>query len=87
MQTRRASVLGKRSHQPDSPSSSSFTNAAGDNVKVQQVPTPDPSPKRPRISIGKLEGDHNKENIAPFSTDIIMGSPVSTPTRPKTGMQ
>ncbi|KIM78909.1 hypothetical protein PILCRDRAFT_38396, partial [Piloderma croceum F 1598] len=66
MQTRRSSVLGKRAHES--------------TTDHHPPPTPDPSPitKRARTS---LEGDWNKENIAPFANAADSSLP-SSPSPP-----
>src|SRR5262245_3350738 len=86
----RSSVLGKRPYPPDqlSPSSSIF----------DQLPTPDPTPKRSRTSLPFLDGDGNKENVPPSQLESLNGTPtvprrssarrnsdLQTPTRPRTG--
>jgi cell division control protein 6 len=71
MQTRRGSVLGKRSHQPESPSAPRSGKVNGKH----QLPTPDPSPKRLKLSTTVVDGAHNKENVPPFNADVTTGSP------------
>ncbi|OJT11608.1 Cell division control protein 6 -like protein [Trametes pubescens] len=68
-----ASVLGKRSHQVDTTDSS----LACDIQNIATLPTPDstPNPKRAKTTTTVLDGDHNKENIAPFMLQPINGSP------------
>ena len=72
-----SSVLGKRPHHPDPPTRRTRN-------KTKPPPTPDPTPKRPRVSIPTIvEGDWNKENIAPFANAFIArdDSPTTTPSR------
>lgn len=68
----RSSVLGKRSHQSDTPQC--------DRVAVAHnppTPEPTPNPKRVRISTTSLDGDANKENVAPFHGEVLDDSPTS----------
>ncbi|KAI0312309.1 P-loop containing nucleoside triphosphate hydrolase protein [Amylostereum chailletii] len=92
----RSTVLGKRSHQSDSPSPSK--PAPCDDAADTFVLTPDSSPcaKRPRTSLTLFDPTGNKENIPPFDDDSLLSSPsssralrrtnseFSTPTRPRT---
>ncbi|KAJ7594563.1 P-loop containing nucleoside triphosphate hydrolase protein [Mycena floridula] len=62
MQTPRStrnSVLGKRAHQSEQ--------------QCEQLLTPDatPNPKRARTSTSELDGDGNKENVAPFNLEAL----------------
>ncbi|KAF8069994.1 P-loop containing nucleoside triphosphate hydrolase protein [Lyophyllum atratum] len=68
----RSSVLGKRAHQQQESSSTA--------VCEQQLQTPDPTPnpKRVRTSTSAVDGDSNKENVPPFSPEVI-NMEVSTP--------
>ena len=61
----RSSVLGKRVHQQE-PSIATPTKSCD-----VQLPTPDstPSPKRARTSIDCYDGDSNKENVPPISSE------------------
>ncbi|KAG6865205.1 hypothetical protein C0991_004514 [Blastosporella zonata] len=65
----RSSVLGKRSHEPSIPA-----------VCEQQLQTPDstPNPKRVRTASAAVDGDSNKENVPPFSLEIV-NMEISTP--------
>ncbi|KAG6918057.1 hypothetical protein DXG01_016713 [Tephrocybe rancida] len=67
----RSSVLGKRSH-PQEPSLSA--------VCEQQLQTPDstPNPKRVRTASATVDGDSNKENVPPFSPELV-NMEISTP--------
>jgi cell division control protein 6 len=68
----RSSVLGKRSHQI---SSSSPSSSCAHNLLT---PDQTPNPKRARVYTTTLDGDSNKENIAPFRVEgIIQSSPVT----------
>ncbi|KAK2467868.1 hypothetical protein APHAL10511_000163 [Amanita phalloides] len=69
----RSSVLGKRAHQQQDATTATLTKSC--NV---QLPTPDstPNPKRPRTSISSYDGDSNKENVPPSSSQTV-GSDVA----------
>lgn len=56
-----SSVLGKRAHQ------------AEHVARAEQLPTPDitPANKRVKTSVTELDGDHNKENIAPLLIEAL----------------
>lgn len=56
----RSSVLGKRSHQPDTTPTSRT-----DKIVAPPTPDPTPNPKRPRTSANWVDGDGNKENVPP----------------------
>ncbi|KAF7976085.1 hypothetical protein HWV62_7652 [Athelia sp. TMB] len=108
MQTRRStrsSVLGKRPHAPDAPSSSapaspvSSASTSTTTSSCEPFPTPEATPsfKRARTSLTLLEGDWNKENVAPSPCgEVVPSSPRTlrraasdferTPTRARTGM-
>ena len=65
MQTRsQSSVLGKRSHQPD---------AKPSTIDQACMPTPEltPKTKRARVSLCLQDGDSNKENVPPFSSEPL----------------
>ncbi|KAF7983763.1 hypothetical protein HWV62_18958 [Athelia sp. TMB] len=106
MQTRRStrsSVLGKRPHAPDAPSSSapaspvSSASTSTTTSFCEPPPTPEATPsfKRARTSLTLLEGDWNKENVAPSPCgEVVPSSPRTlrraasdferTPTRART---
>ncbi|EGO00167.1 hypothetical protein SERLA73DRAFT_180607, partial [Serpula lacrymans var. lacrymans S7.3] len=74
MQTRSSlnSVLGKRSHQIDTAVSANIS--CDEAFAVTQLPlTPEltPKPKRARVSLSTVDGDANKENIPPFSGELL----------------
>ncbi|KAF9462278.1 P-loop containing nucleoside triphosphate hydrolase protein [Collybia nuda] len=64
----RSSVLGKRGHQQEGSVSTPPVITPCDQL---QTPDPTPNPKRPRTSIGLVDGDSNKENVPPFVPELI----------------
>lgn len=73
----RSSVLGKRAHQhQDSSSTTRVTRSCG------QLQTPDstPNPKRARTSLTLIDGESNKENVPPFSPDLVNESSPTSPS-------
>ncbi|RDB16817.1 Cell division control protein 6 [Hypsizygus marmoreus] len=68
----RSSVLGKRAHQQPEAS------VPAPCEQQLQTPDPTPNPKRVRTSIGVVDDDANKENVPPFSPELV-NIDISTP--------
>lgn len=64
----RSSVLGKRGHQQEGSVSTLPVITPCDQL---QTPDPTPNPKRARTSIGVVDGDSNKENVPPYTPELI----------------
>ncbi|KAF5386236.1 hypothetical protein D9615_002675 [Tricholomella constricta] len=62
----RSSVLGKRAHQQQEISSTAVSE------KQLQTPDPTPNPKRVRTVSTAVDGDSNKENVPPFSPEVVI---------------
>ncbi|KAF9448202.1 P-loop containing nucleoside triphosphate hydrolase protein [Macrolepiota fuliginosa MF-IS2] len=75
----RSSVLGKRGHHQQLESSP--PSLASKSAGHPQTPDSTPLPKRPRVSTLVVDGDGNKENVPPFSPQLLTPDPSPVATR------